>query len=1021
MHSRFRLWGLGLVCLWITGAASAQTELVVSPTELTLATTPGGKTSSPVSVITTVTDAPFVAEIRYLGLTGGWLSIVNDSGVRFPPCSVPPAPVFCEITPTSINGRTPVALRLAADAAGLAAGNYVAQLTVRAGNLGKVVNVRLAVGNAGTLGSVSVTPSTVTLVGQPGQATATSQNITVSTTSTSPITFHVTSSAPEWLVVSPFPVTVSAGNSATVLVEAYLVRLPAGTFSATLTFSPSSGGNPTVVPVTLVSQGGAGADAIRLNRTGLTIRHQLNESDPAFPVDIVGVFTNEFRNYTATAISSPPWLRLNQQTNTDPITDISPGFFYVYVQPPPARTEPYSGRVEISAAGLPTVTLPVTLTVTNSPEANATPSSIVLDDTITGTLQEDLRISMTDDSVHAFAAQAESVGGWLSVAPTTGSTFFTEDTVVVSANTATLEPGTYDGRVRVTVTNGSQFTVPVRLNVTGVDQTSEIMWQTVVVAEDGTLTRVPEVIELAAVVGGANPSQTVDLRTDQGPPHDFTVAARSPGGWLRVEPFNGKTPARLTIAANLAALPRPGAYQGSVRVTSLLNLQTYDIPVTLNYGEATISAEPTSLLFKQERKGAALEPQALAISGNVPMAFRVAEVPIGIRLSASSGTTPANLTVWAEASMLPPGSNQVGVIKINGPRNQVSIPVGVSLVQDPVPSVSPESVSLSYTISAPGPTQTVSVQTAEPGTFTVSVTTETGAKWLSATPVSGSTPGTFALAITPDALVTGRNSGTVTVNISVSGTSYVRTIPVVVTAGRPDNTIHSILHSASLLPSTVAPGLMITVRGSGLGPATGVSARPSAAGAFPTDLSDVRLSFDGTPAPLLYVSTDQINAIAPYSLAGRISTRVRVEKGANWSLPIDLRVVEAAPGIFTVSGTGRGQVSAVNADLSANSTANPAPKGSVITVFGTGEGQTDPGGQDGRVIATDIRRPVLPVTAKVNGKEAEVVYAGSAPAQVSGMFQVNLRIPEDTPSGVVPIEIQVGSATSQPGLTIVVE
>jgi uncharacterized protein (TIGR03437 family) len=57
----------------------------------------------------------------------------------------------------------------------------------------------------------------------------------------------------------------------------------------------------------------------------------------------------------------------------------------------------------------------------------------------------------------------------------------------------------------------------------------------------------------------------------------------------------------------------------------------------------------------------------------------------------------------------------------------------------------------------------------------------------------------------------------------------------------------------------------------------------------------------------------------------------------------------------------------------------------------------------------------------VNGKEAEVVYAGSAPAQVSGMFQVNLRIPEDTPSGVVPIEIQVGSATSQPGLTIVVQ
>jgi uncharacterized protein (TIGR03437 family) len=371
--------------------------------------------------------------------------------------------------------------------------------------------------------------------------------------------------------------------------------------------------------------------------------------------------------------------------------------------------------------------------------------------------------------------------------------------------------------------------------------------------------------------------------------------------------------------------------------------------------------------------------------------------------------------------MVPPGSNQVGVIKISGPRNEVSVPVNVRLVEDPVPTVSPENVSVNYVLGAPGPTQDVTVQTAEPGTFSVSVATDNGARWLAASPSSGSTPGKIALAVTPDALVTGRNSGTVTVNISANGTSYVRTIPVVVTAGRPDNTIHSILHSASLLPSAVAPGLMITVKGNGLGPVNGITARPSAAGAFPTDVSDVRLSFDGTPAPLLYVSADQINAIAPYSLAGRISTRIRVEKGTNWSLPIDLKVVEAAPGIFTVSGTGRGQIAAVNADLSANSSANPAPKGSVITVFGTGEGQTDPGGQDGRVIATDVRHPVLPVTAKVNGREAEVVYAGSAPTQVSGMFQVNLRIPADTPSGVVPVEIQVGNTPSQPGLTIVVQ
>ena len=48
-------------------------------------------------------------------------------------------------------------------------------------------------------------------------------------------------------------------------------------------------------------------------------------------------------------------------------------------------------------------------------------------------------------------------------------------------------------------------------------------------------------------------------------------------------------------------------------------------------------------------------------------------------------------------------------------------------------------------------------------------------------------------------------------------------------------------------------------------------------------------------------------------------------------------------------------------------------------------------------------------------------YAGAAPGQVAGLLQVNVRIPADAGSGAVPIEIQVGDATSQPGMTIAVK
>lgn len=89
-------------------------------------------------------------------------------------------------------------------------------------------------------------------------------------------------------------------------------------------------------------------------------------------------------------------------------------------------------------------------------------------------------------------------------------------------------------------------------------------------------------------------------------------------------------------------------------------------------------------------------------------------------------------------------------------------------------------------------------------------------------------------------------------------------------------------------------------------------------------------------------------------------------------------------------------------------------------VFGTGEGQTDPPGQDGRIIQTDLRRPLLAVTARIGGRPAEILYAGSAPTLVSGSLQVNVRIPEDIDAGSVPIDIQVGGVASQSRVTIAV-
>jgi uncharacterized protein (TIGR03437 family) len=180
--------------------------------------------------------------------------------------------------------------------------------------------------------------------------------------------------------------------------------------------------------------------------------------------------------------------------------------------------------------------------------------------------------------------------------------------------------------------------------------------------------------------------------------------------------------------------------------------------------------------------------------------------------------------------------------------------------------------------------------------------------------------------------------------------------------------------------------------------------------------------FDGVPAPILYASSGQVAAVVPYAVDGKPGTQVQVRNGSLSSDFVAMPVFPAAPSIFSVDLSGAGQAAVLNQDgLTVNSAKTPAAKGTYISIYATGEGQTDPGGIDGSVAtAGSLPKPVRQVQAWVDGKPAEVQYAGAAPNSVAGLFQVNVRIPLNASSGDVPIEIQVGTARTQPGMTVAV-
>ena len=143
--------------------------------------------------------------------------------------------------------------------------------------------------------------------------------------------------------------------------------------------------------------------------------------------------------------------------------------------------------------------------------------------------------------------------------------------------------------------------------------------------------------------------------------------------------------------------------------------------------------------------------------------------------------------------------------------------------------------------------------------------------------------------------------------------------------------------------------------------------------------------------------------------------------------PVDVPVVSAAPGIFTwnlffgIRGVGLDRAFVYNEDGKQNSPLDPASRGSVILFYATGAGQTDPAGVDGQLTGAGPPKPLLPVSVRIGGQEAEVLSAGGAGGFVAGLMELHVRVPETVAGDALPIEFIVGGASSQTGLAVSVK
>ncbi|MCA2970419.1 MAG: fibronectin type III domain-containing protein, partial [Acidobacteriaceae bacterium] len=232
--------------------------------------------------------------------------------------------------------------------------------------------------------------------------------------------------------------------------------------------------------------------------------------------------------------------------------------------------------------------------------------------------------------------------------------------------------------------------------------------------------------------------------------------------------------------------------------------------------------------------------------------------------------------------------------------------------------------------------------------------------------------------------------------------------------------VTTVVNAASYSAGPIAPGQMVAIFGIRLGPSALASLQLDEHGRVAQTLAGTQVTFDGIPAPLLYVSQMQVGAIVPYGLSGRGSTQVRVTTPDGSSSPFTRSVARSSPGVFTVDSSGKGQGAVLNSTGRANSSSDPALPGSYVSIFLTGEGITEPAGADG-AIAWEAARTRETVQVSIGGRPAQVLYAGAAPGNVRGFAQLNVVVPSDLEfGGSLPLEVQIGESYSQPGVTMAV-
>ena len=238
------------------------------------------------------------------------------------------------------------------------------------------------------------------------------------------------------------------------------------------------------------------------------------------------------------------------------------------------------------------------------------------------------------------------------------------------------------------------------------------------------------------------------------------------------------------------------------------------------------------------------------------------------------------------------------------------------------------------------------------------------------------------------------------------------------------------LNAINLLPNrSLAPGVIASICAPGSncnGGAAyfGGSTVLSGDLPLPAMLGDTQVLFNGQPAPLYFVSPAQINFMVPNTAPTSGTAELQVVQASTGRVyaagPVAMNTV--SPAIFASFSGNKRQAAVINQDNSINSPSSAAPRGSVITIYATGQGYLPNAPPDGSPPASEVDTPARPTVflnacdvndASCTQEQGEhILFSGLSP-QFPGVWQINVRIPQNTGIGPqITIAVIVNSVSS---------